>query len=74
MFSQWFYNLSPETRGNLVLLVGTLLLLNSLELVYGLNFIIIVASVVMMWLGFVQAGYWHWVKTFIKKYSHHEKK
>lgn len=74
MFSQWFYGLSPEARGNVALVVGGILLLNSLHLVYGLNFLVIIASLFIMWLGFVQAGYWQWAQKFLSKHSHHDKR
>ncbi len=65
MLTRWFHNLSPLAQGNIILLIGALLLLNAFHLVIGLNIIIILAAMCLIWIGFVQAGYLQWIKNHI---------
>jgi len=66
MFIQFFENLSPINQGNLLIISGVILLLNSLGIV-SLNIIIAVIAVYMIWVGCVKADYINQIKQLIKK-------
>lgn len=67
MISDFLKKQSRETQGNLMLVVGLVLLASTLGIVRGLHYIILGVSVVMIWYGFVEAGYWAWVQSKIGK-------
>jgi hypothetical protein len=67
MFENFWHNLSPKTRANIVLLSGVLLFMNTMNLVKGLNYLITIIALFMIGYGFVTAGYWNWILTKIKK-------
>lgn len=52
----FFKNLNPQAQGSLIFITGITLFLNSLGIVSGLNFIIFLISLAVMWYGFVQSG------------------
>jgi hypothetical protein len=67
MFGHYFKNLNAQTQGNISLVVGLVLLANALDLIRGLNYFIILVSLAMISYGFVEAGYWAWIRGMIKK-------
>jgi hypothetical protein len=69
MIGDYLKNLSQQTQGNLILVIGLVLLANTLDLIRGLNYFIILVAVAMVWYGFVEAGYWAWVRNMISKRS-----
>jgi uncharacterized membrane protein YqgA involved in biofilm formation len=69
MIGDYLKNLSQQTQGNLILVIGLVLLANALDLIRGLNYFIILVATVMVWYGFVEAGYWGWIRSMINKQS-----
>ncbi len=67
MISDFLKSQSRETQGNLILVVGLVLLASTLGIVKGLQYVIIGVSIVMIWYGFLEAGYWNWIRTQIGK-------
>jgi hypothetical protein len=67
MISDFLKNQSRETQGNLVLVIGLVLLASTLGIVRGLHYLIIAFSAAMIWYGFVEAGYWNWIRETIGK-------
>ncbi len=67
MLPEFFKKLSPTNQANLILAIGIVLLLNSLDVVKGLNFIITIISIGLIWYGFTQAGYDQKIKNLFGK-------
>jgi hypothetical protein len=67
MIDTFFHKLSPTNQANLILAIGVILLLNSLDLVRGLNLIITIISLGLIWYGFTQAGYDKKIKSLFGK-------
>ena len=57
MIDTFFHKLSPMNQANVIMIIGVVLLLNSLDVVKGLNILIILISLGLIWYGFTQAGY-----------------
>ena len=67
MISDFLKKQSRETQGNLLLVVGLVLLASTLGIVRGLHYVILAVSAVMIWYGFIEAGYWSWIQSKIGK-------
>lgn len=67
MFENFWHSLSETTRANIVLLSGVLLLMNTLDMVKGLNYLIMAIAIFMTGYGFISAGYWAWIRAQINK-------
>ena len=57
MIDTFFHKLSPTNQANVILAIGIILLLNSLDIIRGLNLIITLISLGLIWYGFTQAEY-----------------
>ncbi len=67
MVSTLYKKLSPNAQANVILAIGVILLCNTLDIIRGLNFIITIISLGLIWYGFIQAGYDKKLKSFIGK-------
>lgn len=63
----FFNNLSPKNQGHVTIMVGLILLCNALNLIKGLNTIIILVSFIMIWYGIIKAGYDVTIRSWLHK-------
>lgn len=66
MIDKFFSSLSEQNQGNLLIITGVILLLNSLGLA-STNIIIAVIALVMIWLGCDKAHYTQAIMSLINK-------
>jgi hypothetical protein len=67
MIDKLFHKLSPLNQANVVIAIGVVLLLNSLHLVKGLDYFIILISIGLIVYGVIQAEYHKKVMKLFKK-------
>ena len=65
--NKFFNGLSDVIKGNLLILAGLVLLLNTLGLtIKAIYFLMLFGSICMIIYGFIQAGYYHKIIGMIK--------
>lgn len=65
--NNFFHNLSDVLKGNLLILAGIVLLLNTLGVTMKALYVLtLCGSIFMIVYGFVQAGYYHKIMGIIK--------
>ncbi|MBN1549150.1 hypothetical protein JW872_00655 [Candidatus Babeliales bacterium] len=57
MIQNFFSKMSPTNQGNMMIAAGAVLLLYALDLIRGLNIIIVLVAAGMIWYGITMAGY-----------------
>jgi predicted membrane protein len=66
MIDKFFSSFSERNQGNILIITGVFLLLNSLGLV-SLNFVLAIIAIGMIWYGCTKAHYTHVIKSWINK-------
>lgn len=57
MIQNFFSKMSITNQGNVLIAAGAVLLLYALDLIKGLNIIIVLVAIAMIWYGISMAGY-----------------
>ncbi len=67
MIDSMFRSLKPETQGLITFLAGLMIFASTLNIIKGLNALVVILSLVMMWYGITLAGYDKKIRELISK-------